>query len=150
MDEKVLTILYATETGNAEELAERTAEKAREADYTVTITNVCEYDINQLPEERLVLLVASTWGEGDPPEEAVEFSEALDEADFSLIGLSFCVLALGDTDYAEFCGFGRKLDDALEGLGGRRFLDRTDLDVDYEEAYETWATQFIKSLESRT
>ena len=149
MSQATLSILYATETGNAEELAERTAEKAREIGYTVSLSNVCEYDIKQLTEERLVLVIASTWGDGDPPEEAVEFSEALDDATLDLSGTSYCILALGDTDYTEFCGFGRKLDNDFKRLGARCILDRKDLDVDYEEDYEAWCTAFIDTLEAQ-
>jgi len=141
-----LTILYATETGNAEDLAEQVRDKAREQGFETRLENVADYDVGGLPGEKRVVLIASTWGDGDPPDEAVDFGEAVIDGELDLSGLEFAVCALGDTSYEDFCGFGKRLDEAFEKHGGRRIVERVDLDVDFEEGFEAWRDQLFAKL----
>lgn len=145
-----ITILYATESGNSEDLAKRTQEKIEELGAAATVCNVSDYSVENLAQEVYIVFIASTWGDGDPPEEAIDFDEALDtvvsEKSLDLSNTSFCVLALGDTDYELFCHFGKKLDQSLESLGAKRLIDRVDLDVDFEEKYEEWIDNLVDCI----
>ncbi|AIQ64041.1 reductase [Paenibacillus stellifer] len=134
-----VTILWASQTGNAESAASGCAEKLQAAGFEVKLTCMSDYKLSALPQERYVLFIASTFGAGDPPDNGVRFFEELstDQAP-SLHSLQYAILALGDTSYDEFCGFGRKLDDRLSKLGAGRMLDTLLCDTDYEDQAESW------------
>ena len=136
---KEVTMLFGTTTGNAEECAKRTATKAAALGFPPRLENLATFKPRQLKEAGLVLAVVSTWGDGEPPDDAIPFWEAMGTlAPGALNGVDFGVLALGDLSYAEFCGFGRALDAKLEQLGATRLCDRIECDVDYEENLEMW------------
>ena len=100
-----------------------------------------------LAQERCALIVTSTWGEGDPPDNAVQFWEQLTaENELKLASLNYSVLALGDTNYQHFCGFGKNLDSRLEALGAKRIFDRIDCNVDFEEGAARWQTGVFEAL----
>lgn len=147
-----LYILFGTETGNAEELAQRTFERAtKEEGLDAEIKNVADIAAEDLGNYQYVLIVISTWGDGDPPSEAEEFcnpfyEEAPDEALPSLSQLKYTVLALGDQSYEDFCGCGRRIDEGLGKAGAQRFMERQELDVDFEDDYEAWGTRFFDRI----
>jgi len=144
-----LTILYATETGNSQDLAERTAERAEEAGFEVEVINASEYDVNDLSSVEALIFFGSTWGEGEPPESSWDFHDALVEGDaIDCSNLKFAVVGLGDKEYEQFCEFGKRVDAALAKHGGTRFMARLDLDAEYEDDYEAWADKLFETIQT--
>lgn len=137
-----LTIVYGSQTGNARRLAEQLARQSEGAGLAVRLLRADAYPLRELKSERLLYIVISTQGEGDPPDDArglVEFitgrrAPALKE-------LKFAVLGLGDSSYPKFCAIGRLLDERLEALGGTRLLARGDADLDLEAVADPWLSQ---------
>jgi sulfite reductase (NADPH) flavoprotein alpha-component len=135
-----IAILYGTMTGNARECAERTATALKKAGFTARAHDLAHYDPRDLLEESTVLLAIRTWGEGEPPDDAITFFDYVkDLGEASLRDLRFAVFALGDTSYDNFCQCGRDLDQMLEERGAGRLLVRVDNDVDFEEALASWS-----------
>src|SRR5215471_7136047 len=129
-----LTIVYASESGNSEKLAGDMAKAARKNGLKPTVIDMAELDLAALTAAKKLVFIAATWGEGDPPARAVRtYGELMGEGAPRLDGVEFGVLALGDTAYAEFCAVGKKIDERLAALGGRRVADRVDCDLDYAE-----------------
>lgn len=142
-----LSILYGSQTGNSKKVANQLAAKIREQAWEVVVSDLNDYPSKQLKEEKLVLLVISTQGEGDPPVSAEAFHKwVLSARAPRLEGLKFAVCALGDKSYLQFCQTGKELDARFEALGATRLLDRLDCDVDFEEAVESWLEQFLTVL----
>ncbi len=142
-----LTILYGTESGNSEELAFRTKKEADQKGFKSKVVNMADYSGNQLTKEENLLVLVSTWGDGDPPDQAEPFHRFLmsDEAP-KLSKTRFSVLALGDTSYEQFCQTGKEVDARLDALGGRRVFPRQDCDVDFEAPYTKWAAGALAAL----
>ncbi|GJD93515.1 Sulfite reductase [NADPH] flavoprotein alpha-component [Methylobacterium iners] len=142
-----LTILYASESGNCEKLAGDMAKLARKGGFKPRIVDFADLDVAALPAEKRVVVIAATWGEGEPPARAVRAYDALmGEAAPRLDGVDFSVLALGDTSYAEFCAIGKAIDVRLEALGGRRAYDRADLDLDFDKPAADWIKGALQAL----
>lgn len=142
-----LLILYGTESGNAESLAEQTAERAQKIGIQTQIANMADLRVAALSKFKHLLLIVSTWGEGDPPETATDFYEAMmGESAPQLPHLNFSVLALGDTSYEHFCKTGKDFDARLEALGGNRLHARVDCDVDFDDAYSAWAEAALNAF----
>jgi sulfite reductase (NADPH) flavoprotein alpha-component len=142
-----LTILFASESGNAERLAHDTAKLARKAGFKPLVTDFADLDIASLAGAKRLVVIASTWGEGEPPGRAARAYAAL-MADGAprLDGVSFAVLALGDTAYAEFCAVGRAIDERLVALGGTRATERIDCDLDFEGPATAWIKTTLETL----
>jgi len=142
-----LTILFATESGNSEELAAEAKKQAAKKGFKARMADIGEWEPADLSKEENVLVIASTWGEGDPPDRATGFYEKLiaDGAP-KLDGVRYSVLALGDTSYEHFCKFGKDLDERFEKLGAQRFYPRTDCDVEFEEPFQKWFDGAIETL----
>jgi sulfite reductase (NADPH) flavoprotein alpha-component len=142
-----LTILYASESGNAESLALKARKAAQKQGFDARVLDMAEADLAALPKARNVLVYASTWGEGDPPQRAADFYAALmSDAAPRLDGVHFAVLALGDTAYANFCATGRAIDERLEALGGVRANPRIDLDLDFAKQAAAWTEHALGVL----
>lgn len=134
-----LTILFGSESGNAESCAAEAGKAAKKAGFQAQVVDMADYAVSKLAEEKHLLVVVSTWGEGDPPERAIDFHEQLMGSGApKTAGLSYAVCALGDTSYPDFCECGKQVDRRLAELGGHRILDRVDCDVDFEEPFEQW------------
>ncbi|NMP31702.1 assimilatory sulfite reductase (NADPH) flavoprotein subunit [Thalassotalea sp. M1531] len=142
-----LTILFASQTGNAKGVASQVAESAKAAGISVNLKNVADYKAKSLKSETHLLIVASTNGEGEPPDDAIEFHEFLNSKKApKLANLKYSVLALGDSSYEFFCQTGKDFDLRLAELGATRVAERVDCDVDYDEEAQSWNTSIVESL----
>lgn len=147
---ETITLLYATMTGNSRDCAETAANRLKKEGHTVTVIDLANYKVGDIANEKTVLLTISTWGEGEAPDDGVNFLEHLQAlADGALPHLEFAVLALGDTSYDDFCGCGKKFDQELERLGGKRIADRVDCDVDFQENADAWLESVVTALASK-
>jgi len=143
-----LTILFASESGNSEALAHRIGKSARKSGFKPKIVDFAALSIEALPREQNLLVVAATWGEGEPPARAISaYTALMSDAAPRLDGVRFGVLALGDTSYAEFCAVGRRIDERLEALGGARVLDRVECDLDFEAPAAAWIAEALARLQ---
>ncbi|WP_347551152.1 assimilatory sulfite reductase (NADPH) flavoprotein subunit [Pseudalkalibacillus hwajinpoensis] len=133
-----ITILYGSHTGNGEGLAEEFF-KRLEQDYTVTLSSLDDFKPKALKKVQDLLLISSTHGDGDPPDNALSFYDFLysDRAP-EITDIRFSVLSLGDSSYEFFCQTGKDFDQRLEELGGTRIYPRVDCDLDFEEPAEEW------------
>ncbi len=148
-----LTVLYGSQTGNARREAEKLADAAKAAGLNVRLLRTDAYATRELASERLLYVVISTQGEGDPPDDAIGFVEFLaGKRAPKLPELKFAVLGLGDTSYAEFCGIARKIDARLAELGAQRVSDLGQADLDIDTVAAPWrdaalakATELLKA-----
>lgn len=141
-----LTILYGTESGNSEELAAQSVKLAKKRGFKAVMKNMADIPVKDLAKAENLLVIVSTWGEGDAPEAAVAFHKEFMASAPKLSNTRFAVCGLGDTSYEHFCQIGKDFDRRLEELGAVRAADRVDCDVDYEEAYGVWVDAALKSL----
>ena len=141
-----LTVLYGTESGNAEALADRAMKDAKKKGFKAVMKNMADISPADLAKEENLLVIVSTWGEGEAPETAVSFHKEFMEADLKLDKIKFSVCALGDTSYEHFCEIGKQFDAQLEKLGAKRVSPRVDCDVDYEDSYNEWFAAALTEL----
>jgi sulfite reductase (NADPH) flavoprotein alpha-component len=142
-----LTILFGTESGNAEALAAQARKVAAKLGFAPKVVDMADFSVADAAATENLLIVASTWGEGDPPQRAVDFYEALmaDDAP-GFERTRFAVLALGDRAYAQYCEIGRRIDERLAALGGARVVDRIECDLDYETPATAWIDGLLERL----
>ncbi|MEM0986560.1 MAG: sulfite reductase flavoprotein subunit alpha [Pseudomonadota bacterium] len=139
-----MDILFGTQTGNAEAVATEAADLAKANGFAPRMTDLNSVDMDRLSAMKRLLVVVSTYGEGEMPDNADIFWEALSGSTAPrLESLKYGVLALGDTNYDEFCQAGKLIDLRLEQLGASRLTPRVDCDVDYEELAERWVQDVI-------
>ncbi|TWE08243.1 sulfite reductase (NADPH) alpha subunit [Neobacillus bataviensis] len=144
---KEVTILYGSQTGNARGLAKKSAQTLEANGYQVTVSAMSDFKPNNLKKLQNLLIIASTHGEGDPPDNAISFHEFLySKRAPKLEDLHFSVLALGDSSYEFFCQTGKDFDGRLEELGGTRLYPRFDCDVDFDEPAAEWLEGVLASL----
>ena len=142
-----LTILYATESGNSEKLAGDVAKSARKLGFKPSLVDMADLDLGSLASVKKLIVIAATWGEGEPPARAIRaYKELMSDAAPRLDGVEFGVLALGDTAYVEFCAIGKALDERFEALGAKRVTQRVDCDLDFAEPAATWIAGTLKTL----
>jgi sulfite reductase (NADPH) flavoprotein alpha-component len=141
-----LTVLYGTESGNSEQLADRAVKEAKKRGFKAVMKNMSDIAPADLAKTENLLVIVSTWGDGEAPETAVAFHKAFMEQDVKLDGVKFSVCALGDTSYEKFCEIGKQFDARLEKLGATRVAPRADCDVDYEDSYTAWFASAITAL----
>ena len=148
---KKLSVLYGTQTGNAEDLASDAAVLAKKSGYSVTVDELDSIEMETLADLQNAIVVVSTYGEGEMPDNAQIFWDKL-SADTAprLDNLSFAVLALGDTSYDEFCQAGKLIDTRFEQLGASRLIQRIDCDVDYEDFASDWLDRTMQKLPKAT
>ncbi|HEX8295145.1 MAG TPA: sulfite reductase subunit alpha [Chthoniobacteraceae bacterium] len=136
---KPLVLLYGSQTGTAEAIAKKASKEAVKRGFAPKLVPMDKYQSVDLREEERVLVITSTYGDGEPPDNAHSFWNFLSsESAPQLDHLTFSVLALGDTNYPAFCEFGKKCDARLEALGARRVHPRQDCDLDYETPASCW------------
>jgi sulfite reductase (NADPH) flavoprotein alpha-component len=141
-----LTVLYGTESGNSEVLADRAVKAAKKRGFQAVMKNMSEISLSELAKSTKLLVIVSTWGDGEPPETAISFYKEFMNSSHSLSDLRFSVCGLGDTAYEKFCQIGKDLDARLEQLGATRVFARQDCDVDYEDAFAGWLESALSAL----
>ena len=134
-----LLVMFGSQTGSAEGLAKRVGKEAGKHGFAPRVLALNDFAKAELPAAAKLVIISSTWGDGDPPDNAVNFWSWLSaETAPRLENLRFAVLGLGDKNYAEFCGASQKFDARLEALGAKRLLARGECDVDYEATAKAW------------
>jgi sulfite reductase (NADPH) flavoprotein alpha-component len=139
-----LTVLFGSETGNSRALAASLADQLIARQRPVRLVDMASYKVRDLKDEQDLLIITSTYGEGDPPQPAAGFFEFIEGRKApKLTDLRFAVLALGDSTYERFCEAGKRLDRRFEELGGSRIAPRVDCDVDYDDAAASWIGEVV-------
>ena len=139
-----LDILFGTQTGNSEAIAEDMSKIANEAGFRAKVNSLDNITMDILGNMENVAIITSTYGEGEMPDNAQLFWDALSANTApNLSNIKYSVLALGDTGYEEFCHAGKLIDTRFEQLGATRIQERVDCDVDYEESSEKWTSSLI-------
>ncbi len=145
-----ITLISASQTGNARRVAEQLRDDLLAAKLNVNLVNAGDYKFKQIAQEKLLVLVASTQGEGEPPEEAVALHKYLfSKKAPKLTDTAFAVFGLGDTSYEFFCQSGKDFDARLAELGAERLLDRVDADVEFQAAAENWRQRITEILKAK-
>ncbi|HUR56389.1 MAG TPA: sulfite reductase subunit alpha [Opitutaceae bacterium] len=142
-----LTILFGSQTGTAETLAKRVAKEAGKRGFAAMVLDMAQTDAARLASEKNVLIITSTYGDGEPPDNAKALHMALgNDAAPSLASVRYSVCGLGDTNYVQFCKSGQDFDTFLEKRGATRVAARVDCDLDYEAAFSTWVNAALSAL----
>ncbi len=144
-----LTILFGSQTGTAENLAKKAAKEAGKRGFAPTVVDMAQATIASLAAEKNLLVITSTYGDGEPPDNAKALHGALAAAsDSQLSALRYSVCSLGDTNYTLFCQAGKDFDARLEKLGATRVSPRVDCDLDYETPHTKWLDAALNALGS--
>ncbi|MDG1732350.1 MAG: assimilatory sulfite reductase (NADPH) flavoprotein subunit [Thalassotalea sp.] len=145
-----LTILYGSQTGNAKAVASQVEAAASSAGIKVSTFNMADYKGKNLKNESHVLIITSTNGEGEPPDDAIALHEFLGSKRApKLSNLNYSVLALGDSSYEFFCQTGKDFDEMLSKLGAKAFSPRIDCDLDYQQNVKDWQEIVLKEAASQ-
>lgn len=145
-----LVVLFGTESGNSETLADRATKEAKKRGFQASMKNMSECKPADLAGMTNLLVIVSTWGDGEPPETAATFYKDFMASDASLGEVRFSVCALGDTSYEKFCQTGKDIDSKLQNLGAHRVAARQDCDVDFEENFCGWLDRSLTALAPAT
>jgi sulfite reductase (NADPH) flavoprotein alpha-component len=145
-----LTILYGSQTGSAEGLAKGMAKESAAHGFSARVFELNDFEKAGLTSGGRTIIISSTWGDGDPPDNAANFWNWLkSDSAPRLENLQFAVLGLGDRNYADFCGASKKFDERLAALGARRLVPRGECDIDYEAPARLWMTAVWEKLGGR-
>ncbi|WP_160063825.1 assimilatory sulfite reductase (NADPH) flavoprotein subunit [Psychromonas sp. L1A2] len=144
-----LTILVGSQTGNAKGVAQELAEQATAKGIPNKLVSMADYKVKAIKDESHVIVVASTNGEGEAPDDAIDLHAFLASKKApKLDGLKFAVLGLGDSSYEFFCQTGKDFEQRLQALGGEIISDRLDADVDYQEVTQAWFDKALTAVEA--
>jgi sulfite reductase (NADPH) flavoprotein alpha-component len=145
-----LPILFGSQTGTAEGLAKRIAKEATQRGFAPLVLPLNDHAQANLVKGGKAIIISSTWGDGEPPDNATNFWSWLQADAPRLENLQFAVLGLGDKNYSDFCGAAKKFDSRLENLGARRLAPRGECDTDYETTAKTWVDGLWEKLTPST
>lgn len=149
-EQETITLISASQTGNARHLAEQLRDNLVAHKLNVELHSASEYKFKQIHKATTLIIVASTQGEGEPPEEAIAFYKYLHSKKASeMKETSYAVLSLGDSSYEHFCKAGKDFDERIAQLGATRLLPRVDADVEYQAVAEKWIKQITEILKAR-
>ena len=147
MNDRDLLLIFGTQTGNAEELAEDAGHLAETFDLNPTVIDMEDISLETLSSAKRLIVICSTWGEGEQPVNAEDLYESVQESEGgSMEGVSYAVLALGDTAFEFFCESGKEWDTILEEKGGSRVNNRIDCDLDYDDYAADWISATLEIM----
>ncbi|MEP4079922.1 diflavin oxidoreductase [Haloferula sp.] len=142
-----VTVLWGSQTGNAESLAKQLMKRMKKGGFEPEVHDMAAYDRARLTQEKNVLIITSTYGDGEPPDNAEDlYNWILSDEAPKLEGVSYSVLALGDTNYPDYCKCGIDFDERLAALGASRISERVDSDVDFDDPFKEWSDAVIGVL----
>ncbi|MCW9699572.1 assimilatory sulfite reductase (NADPH) flavoprotein subunit [Avibacterium sp. 20-129] len=142
-----VSVLSASQTGNAKSVADQLATRLQSEGIAVSRKSLADYKAKNIAQEKVVILVTSTQGEGEPPEEGVLLLKLLQGKKApKLTGIKFAVLSLGDSSYPHFCQAGKDFDHAFANLGAERLLSRVDADLDFKSVAEEWVNNITNAI----
>lgn len=142
-----VTVLYGSQTGNAQHIAGQLSKQLEASGFKVSHSAMSDFKTKELKNTATLLIIVSTHGEGDPPDNAVSFHEFLHSRKApKLPELKYAVLALGDSSYEFYCHTGRQFDERLSALGAQQLLERVDCDVDFDESAAAWISKVLETL----
>jgi len=142
-----LAILWGSQTGTAESFAKQLAKKAKAAGFSPSIHEMSTVEPSAIATMKSVAILTSTYGDGEPPDNAASLHSALMAAEGNILeGVQFSVFALGDSNYPAFCQCGKDFDTKLEALGATRVAPRVDGDTDFDAPFATWSESLLGSL----
>ncbi|MED5485221.1 MAG: flavodoxin domain-containing protein, partial [Candidatus Thermoplasmatota archaeon] len=145
--DRKLVVLFGSQSGNSEDLAFRVKSKASEFGLNAEVFDMEGFDLNSLENTSRLLIICSTWGEGDMPDSAEALWQlAKSDKRPKLSKTYFSVCALGDTSYEFFCQSGKDWDGVIEEMGGKRIHERADCDVDFDPTFQKWVIPALASL----
>ncbi len=145
----MIHILFGSQSGNAQNLANVLGESFANADITAEVFDLGEIPPEEILEFKKIIIVTSTYGDGEPPDNASEWMSYLKFTDdLDLSHVSYAVLGLGDTYYPHFCQCGKDFDEYLSKRGAHALLSRLDCDLYYEEQYGEWLEKLIGVLKN--
>lgn len=148
LNNNIITIISASQTGNARLLAERLNKFLNNNNQKNHLINASDYNFKKIQDEKILILIVSTQGEGEPPEEALSlYKFIMSERAPKLHNLQYSVFSLGDSSYDLFCQSGKNFDKRFNELGGKKLLDRFDADIEYEDDYITWSKKLLSLIE---
>jgi len=141
--DNTLHIIFGTMTGNAEDLANRLADRCKAEGCPHTLTSVEDWPLERFAGVKRAILIFSTWGDGEPPDDAIDFCEGLYDQKAPVSHLEYAVVGLGDTSYDDFCGCARRLDEALQQGQATPLCERLELDIDFDSDFDAWVDGFF-------
>lgn len=142
-----VTVLFGSQTGTAEGLAKKFVKTLKKGNFEPNLQDMATYDKERLAKEKNLVVITSTYGDGEPPDSALDLHTHLMSDDAAKMpDVNFSVLSLGDSSYPDFCQCGIEFDSRLEALGANRLLDRVDVDVDPDEPYAEWSKALVALL----
>ena len=145
-----LNIIYGTQTGNCEQLAEQAAQQAEQLGMLPIIHDMDDIEVEQLATFERLFIICSTYGEGEMPDNAQTLWQQFEQqTDLNLSSMFYSVLALGDTSYDEFCLAGKLWDERLQQLGAQRINERVDCDVDFSDLADQWITTSLEQIKDK-
>ncbi|AHG59967.1 Cysj [Buchnera aphidicola str. G002 (Myzus persicae)] len=143
----VITIISASQTGNAKLLSERLHEYLQKNNIKTRLINAIDYKFKKIQDEKILILIISTQGEGEPPEEALSlYKYIMSKKAPKLNDFYYSIFGLGDVSYNFFCQAGKDFDKRFKELGGKSLIDRFDADIEYEDNYIQWSEKLLESL----